>query len=210
MPNTLYLVESFEDEAYFYSVTKYMAQGDLLRHLVKTCVDGPMLESKVRRIIHQLVKAVAGFHSRGILHRDIKLDNILINGEGERIQVYLADLGSAIKFESPTDKTSFMIGTPGYMAPEMMRFKPFGLPYDIWSLGAVMYCLLSRSLPFWHQDQKERKRRVCKEPLDLEKSKCLSKISDDAKNLLHGMLTKNPDKRLTIDQVAAHPWFASL
>ena len=89
------------------------------------------------------MKAVAGLHARNILHRDIKLDNIMVSESVKGLRVHLADLGSAVKLSSPTATSTFMIGTPGYIAPEMLCFKPISLPYDIWSLGAIMYCLLT-------------------------------------------------------------------
>ena len=70
-----------------------------------------------------------------------------------------------------------------------------------------MFVLLTAQLPFWDNDRRERRRRVCKEALDLESDEIARELSPEAKDLLYGMLTKPADRRLTIDQVLAHPWF---
>ena len=118
----------------------------------------------------------------------------------------IADLGSAIKLNSATDTTSFQIGTPGYMAPEILRGKPYSFSVDIWSIGALMFVLLTAQLPFWDNNRRERRRRVCKEALDLEADPIASQLTPEAKDLLRGMLTKPVNQRLTIDQVLEHPW----
>jgi len=75
----------------------------------------------------------------------------------------------------------------------------YSFSVDIWSLGALAMMLLAATLPFWSEDRQELKRRACEEPLDLDSEERMSHISDSAKNLLHGMLTKCPRERLTID-----------
>lgn len=127
----------------------------------------------------------------------------------EDAQLRIADLGSAFKLDSAEGKSRFQIGTPGYMAPEILTGVAYSFSCDIWSIGALMLVLLTASLPFWDENRRERKRRVCSEVLDLEFDENSRKISPEAKDLLTGMLTKDMGKRLTINQVLIHPWFAS-
>ena len=117
----------------------------------------------------------------------------------EDAQLRIGDLGSAIKLRSATDTTRFQIGTPGYMAPEILRGHSYSFSCDIWSVGALMFVLLTAQLPFWDNDRRERRRRVCKEALDLESDEIARELSPEAKDLLYGMLTKPADRRLTID-----------
>lgn len=114
------------------------------------------------------------------------------------MQIKLGDMGSATKLESKDTKRAFKIGTMGYMSPEMLSGEPFGLPYDIWSLGSLFYCMLTFSLPFWDKDQKKWKKRVIEDTVDLSASKYFLRVSDEAKDLMLGMLEKDPDKRLNI------------
>ena len=111
----------------------------------------------------------------------------------------IADLGSAVKLQSADDSTNFMIGTPGYLAPEVMTGKDYSFSADIWSIGALMHALLTAKLPFYSSNRKEMKRRACTEPLDLETEAMLRRLSEPAKDLLNGLLRKDPSERLTVD-----------
>ena len=100
---------------------------------------------------------VQALHKKNILHRDIKLENILVTDQTEDTGVRIGDMGSAIQLDSPTGTTSFMIGTPGYIAPEMLLGEAYGLAYDVWAIGALMNALLTMELPFWVADLKQRR-----------------------------------------------------
>ena len=100
-----------------------------------------------------------------------------------------------------------MIGTPGYTAPEIFNGKNYSFSVDIWSIGSLMHALVSAKLPFYSESRMEMKRRTCTEPLDLDTDRRLRNLSEPAKDLLHGLLRKNPNTRLTIDQALAHEWF---
>jgi serine/threonine protein kinase len=100
---------------------------------------------------------VSALHKKNILHRDIKLENILVTDLTEDTGVRIGDMGSAIQLDSAAGTTDFMIGTPGYIAPEMLRGEGYGLAYDVWAIGALMHALLTMELPFWAQDSKQRR-----------------------------------------------------
>lgn len=130
-----------------------------------------------------------------------------MGGNAEDAALRLADFGSAVRLKSATDKATFKIGTPGYIAPEMISNKPYSFSVDIWSIGVIMHLLLTARVPFWEEERSKRNKRVCTEVLDLELDKYSRELSIEAKHLLYGMLTKDAGLRLTIDQVLAHPWF---
>lgn len=96
------------------------------------------------------------------------------------------------------------------MAPEILLGKAYNFSCDIYSIGALMFVLLTAQLPFWDNNRRERKRRVCNENLDLEADESSRILSPDAKDLLYGMLAKPVSERLTIDEVLAHPWFSGM
>ena len=83
----------------------------------------------------------------------------------------------------------------------------YGLQYDIWSLGALMFALITQRVPFYSNDRQQREVRVCREPLDTSSDPLLRRMSFEAKDLLHMMLAKDPNERYTILGVARHPWF---
>ena len=91
-----------------------------------------------------------------------------------------------------------MVGSLGYVAPEVFKREPYDVSADIWSLGALMLALISGELPFHEDDERELERRVCTEPLNLESSEETSSLSCEAKDLLHCMLRKCPLERITI------------
>ena len=126
---------------------------------------------------------------------------------GEEAKVRIADLGSAYKLQSPTDTSSFKIGTPGYVAPEILEGLPYSFGCDVWSLGCLLHVLLSATPPFWDEDRKERNRKVCNDPLDLQQNQYTAKLSDSCKEFLFLVLAKDPRQRPTIEQVFQHRWF---
>lgn len=122
VPGLLDLLDSFEDKDNFYTVTKYMPSCDLQKFLLGEKKKVRFSEAEVKEIMHQLVLAVKELHSKNVLHRDIKLSNILVSKDlqTKRLQVKLADFGSAKILASPTAKHEFSIGTMGFMAPEAL------------------------------------------------------------------------------------------
>ena len=153
---------------------------------------------------------VQALHKKNILHRDIKLENILVTDLTEDTGVRIADMGSAVRLDSATATTNFMIGTPGYIAPEMLLGEAYGLAYDVWAIGALMHALLTMELPFWAAESKQRRWKVCKEPFNAEANRFLKSISPEGKDLISGMLAKKVDDRYNINNVVGHPWFADI
>ena len=100
------LLECFEDDDSYYLVTPYMTGGDLFRYITKQ-PDQPLQERNVKRIIKQVLTGLKGLHSRNIIHRDIKIDNILMESLSEDAEVYIADVGSAAKLSSPEESCTF-------------------------------------------------------------------------------------------------------
>ena len=113
------MVDSYEDACNHYIVTKFMPAGDLLNYLQKQPVQ-PLTEVHAKKIIRQVLEALEDLHERRIVHRDIKVENILMSDLSESARVRIADFGSSIKLGSAEEKTSFRIGTPGYIAPEII------------------------------------------------------------------------------------------
>lgn len=134
---------------------------------------------------------MSGLHERKILHRDIKLSNFVVFRAGARIIINLADLGISVQLKDPSYNHLELIGTRGYMAPEMLLGSPYGLPSDVWALGVVLHTLLFNQRPFSNSDPEVSSMQIIYEPLDLTKNNNHELVSDKAKDLLHKLLTKN-------------------
>ena len=100
------MLECFDDDDSYYLVTPYMSGGDLFRYITKQ-PDQPLPEQQVKRIIKQVLTGLQSLHRRNFVHRDIKIDNILMESLSEDAEAFIADIGSAAKLSSPKERCSF-------------------------------------------------------------------------------------------------------
>lgn len=198
-PNVMQLYEVIATEQYIWMVSELCAGGELYDYLVENEV---LAEPEARRIFGQLCLAVAYVHSKGIVHRDLKLENILLD---ERCNVKLGDFGFTREFERKRLMETFC-GTTGYASPEMLAGKRYtGEEVDIWSLGVILYALLCGALPFDDDDESVMKDKILRG--DFELPECLS---EEAQDLITSILQQDPNKRPSIQAILAHPWFTKV
>ena len=129
-------------------------------------------------------------HSYGIVHRDLKLENVMMSDNSDVAVPKLVDFGLA-KLIGPSEKADEPFGTLGYVAPEVLRKDPYSFSADIWSIGCILYALLSGSLPFDHESQKETIRMTLEDKLEFDLP-CWKNVSDTCKDLIKQLLTKDP------------------
>lgn len=156
------------------------------------------------RIMRQVVSAVLYCHLNGIVHRDIKSDNILFAGQDINSAVKLIDFGISVKFEKDTklkDKT----GTVLYIAPEVISGS-YDEKCDIWSCGVLLYMMLCGQPPFYGTTRKEVMAKIKKGKFQF-KSKIWNVVSAEAKDLISQMLTLEPSERPSCREVLNHKWF---
>ncbi|KAJ1021179.1 hypothetical protein NDA16_003965 [Ustilago loliicola] len=198
-PNVMQLYEVIATEQYIWMVSELCAGGELYDYLVENEV---LAEPEARRIFGQLCLAVAYVHSKGIVHRDLKLENILLD---ERCNVKLGDFGFTREFERNRLMDTFC-GTTGYASPEMLAGKKYtGEQVDIWSLGVILYAFLCGALPFDDDDESLMKDKILR--CDFEIPDCLS---EEAQSLIASILQQDPSKRPSIEAILAHPWFTKM
>ena len=113
----------------------------------------PLHEARVCEIIQQIAQGIQDLHHLRIVHRDIKLANILMSDTSPEASVCIADFGSATKLRSRSDTLTWRIGTTGSIPPEIILGKPYSFSVDVWSLGCLMHCLLFASQPFQRKNQ---------------------------------------------------------
>ncbi len=126
---------------------EYMDGGDLQQYLEKRNFK-PVPTAVARSIVHQLCEALKYLHSHHIIHKDIKLENVMLQSSATSIQAKLADFGLSEIVQGTQDASGAKTGTEGYLAPEILAGKAYDTSSDIWSLGCLLFAMLTISLPF--------------------------------------------------------------
>ncbi|XP_063610743.1 serine/threonine-protein kinase 36-like [Penaeus indicus] len=193
-PNIVQMCDSFETENEVVAVSEYVP-GQLFQLLES---NGPLPEERVRQISCNLVSAIYYLHSHRILHRDIKPQNILISSSGE---AKLCDFGFSRKMGINTYVLTSIKGTPLYMAPELIEEKPYDHTADLWSLGCILFELLTGKPPFCTTSIVQLVKMVRTEPVHWPQG-----WSSDCTSFLQGLLEKDPADRLTWPDLLEHPW----
>jgi serine/threonine protein kinase len=161
-------------------VLEYMAGKDLFDYIAKR--DYVLPEERAKSIMFQIIQGVHYLHSFGIVHRDLKLENIMMSDQKEQASPKIVDFGLS-KIIGPNETANEPFGTLGYVAPEVLKKQPYTFSCDIWSLGCILYALLSGSLPFDHNDQKELMRMTMEDALKFDLP-VWDKVSMTCKGLL--------------------------
>lgn len=145
-PNILQLFHFFEDRTRVYLVSEFCPAGELYQHLQQRKSDGGIGEAEARSLFLSIVKGVDYLHEHGIIHRDLKLSNILLDAS---MTPKIADFGLAVRQNNPLcSEQKTLCGTPNYLAPEILLKRPYGAAADLWSLGCILYTLLAGRPPF--------------------------------------------------------------
>ncbi|VTJ79245.1 Hypothetical predicted protein [Marmota monax] len=174
---------------------EYASGGEVFDYLV---AHGRMKEKEARAKFRQIVSAVQYCHQKRIVHRDLKAENLLLDAD---MNIKIADFGFSNEFTLGSKLDTFC-GSPPYAAPELFQGKKYDGPeVDVWSLGVILYTLVSGSLPFDGQNLKELRERVLR-----GKYRIPFYMSTDCENLLKRFLVLNPIKRGTLEQIMKDRW----
>uniref|UniRef100_A0A8B9D9W8 non-specific serine/threonine protein kinase n=1 Tax=Anser cygnoides TaxID=8845 RepID=A0A8B9D9W8_ANSCY len=189
------LFEVIETEKTLYLVMEYASGGEVFDYLV---AHGRMKEKEARAKFRQIVSAVQYCHQKCIVHRDLKAENLLLDAD---MNIKIADFGFSNEF-TVGNKLDTFCGSPPYAAPELFQGKKYDGPeVDVWSLGVILYTLVSGSLPFDGQNLKELRERVLR-----GKYRIPFYMSTDCENLLKKLLVLNPIKRGSLEQIMKDRW----
>ncbi|QEU59291.1 hypothetical protein KDRO_B05580 [Kluyveromyces lactis] len=190
------LYEVIVTESRVWMVLEYCSGHELYEHLLK---EQRLSLEESKKLFSQIASAVYYAHELKCVHRDLKLENILLDGNGH---AKLTDFGFTREMATRSQLET-ICGTTVYMAPELIERKCYdGFKVDIWSLGIILYTMINGYMPFDEDDDIKTKLKIVNDELDFNQEW----ISDDAIDLIQGMLRKNPNERISLAQVLSHPF----
>ena len=199
----LKLLDIIENESYLYIMTELCKGGDLYSYLNQRSFKIP--EAKAANLIYKLAKSVNFLHALGIIHRDLKPENILMTDMTDEADLRISDFCICKRLE-PNETTNEIVGTLGYMAPEVLMGKEYSFSADIWGIGVITYLLLTGYLPFDDEEEdKEVIRKTLFESIPFYNDSWKN-ISSKAKEFVKKILKKDKEERITIDQILSDPW----
>jgi serine/threonine protein kinase len=197
--------EHFEDEGHYCLVMELMEGGELFDMIIEK---GHFNETEANKVMAPLFDAVIAAHKNGIVHRDLKPENLLLSDKNlNQATVKISDFGLA-RYVCPDNNVlaSTTCGTPGYVAPEILDNKKYDNRVDYWSLGVVMYIMLSGQPPFFHEDNFELFEMIKEGEFDMSGDIWENNVSDAGKDLIKKLLVVDPDQRLTDENILEHQW----
>lgn len=198
-PNIIRLYDVFETDQDISVVTELVRGGELFDYIIE---QGALSERDAAGIIRQVVSAVDYLHSQNVIHRDLKPENLLLTHRGPDAQIKLIDFGSSVNLQGGA--TTSLLGTLGYVAPEVLRAEPYTAAVDMWAVGVITFVLLCGCFPFNQTDLRASRKRDYK----LKFPKWASTLSDSSKEFIKSLLRYSPDKRATAAQALRHPWLS--
>jgi serine/threonine protein kinase len=201
--NIIRLYDFFDEAKFYYLVTELMDGGELFDRIVKKTYYN---EKEARDLIRILLFAIKHLHDQDIVHRDLKPENLLLASQKDDADIKLADFGFAARVEG-YNSLKTQCGTPGYVAPEILKNETYGKAVDMWSIGVITYILLGGYPPFHDENQAMLFRKIKNAQYQFHPD-YWDPVSSEAKDLITRLLKPNPLERLTVDEALSHEWLS--
>lgn len=200
-PGVIKFMDFIHESPNYYMVTELVEGGELFDRIVSK---EAYAEADARKVILTLLRVTEHLHSLGIVHRDYKPENLLLKSMDDDSDMRLCDFGFATlaKGRSLTQ----VVGTPGYMAPELLKDEVYGAEVDLWSTGVLLYILIEGAAPFYDEDPDLLDEQVKAAVLDFD-PEAWDPVSTEAKQLVQQLLQQDPENRITAAQALRHSWF---
>ncbi|KAJ1691914.1 hypothetical protein LUZ63_016069 [Rhynchospora breviuscula] len=203
-PNIVTLKDTYEDDGAVHLVMELCEGGELFDRIVAR---GHYTERAAAVVTKTIVEVVQMCHKHGVMHRDLKPENFLFGNKKETAPLKAIDFGLSVFF-TPGERFNEIVGSPYYMAPEVLK-RNYGPEVDVWSAGVILYILLCGVPPFWAETEQGVAQAIIRSVIDFKREPW-PRVSDNAKDLVRGMLNPDPKKRLTAQQVLDHPWLQNI
>ncbi|GAA5805668.1 kinase-like domain-containing protein [Helicostylum pulchrum] len=201
-PHIVSMHNLYESKDAVYIVTDLASGGELFQQLLKK---GSYTERDASNLTRQMLEGLLYLHERDIVHRDMKPENLLFQTIGDESSLMITDFGLSKILKAQDDILTTACGTPGYVAPEVLLQTGHNKPVDLWSVGVILFTLLSGYTPFWGEDQASLFESIMSGEYEYD-DEYWSDISNSAKNLIDRLLTFDPNKRITAEEALLHPW----
>ncbi|XP_061143066.1 peripheral plasma membrane protein CASK isoform X11 [Syngnathus typhle] len=211
-PHIVELLETYSSDGMLFMVFEFMDGADLCFEIVKRADAGFVYsEAVASHYMRQILEALRYCHDNNVIHRDVKPHCVLLASKENSAPVKLGGFGVAIQLGESGLVAGGRVGTPHFMAPEVVKREPYGKPVDVWGCGVILFILLSGCLPFY--GTKERLfEAICKgkyKSYNISTQmnpRQWSQISESAKDLVRRMLMLDPAERITVYEALNHPW----
>ncbi|KAJ8350399.1 hypothetical protein SKAU_G00255290 [Synaphobranchus kaupii] len=205
-PHIVELLETYSSDGMLYMVFEFMDGADLCFEIVKRADAGFVYsEAVASHYMRQILEALRYCHDNNVIHRDVKPHCVLLASKENSAPVKLGGFGVAIQLGESGLVAGGRVGTPHFMAPEVVKREPYGKPVDVWGCGVILFILLSGCLPFY--GTKERLfEAIIKGKYKVMNPRQWSHISESAKDLVRRMLMLDPAERITVYEALNHPW----
>ncbi|XP_077473752.1 peripheral plasma membrane protein CASK isoform X21 [Stigmatopora argus] len=204
-PHIVELLETYSSDGMLYMVFEFMDGADLCFEIVKRADAGFVYsEAVASHYMRQILEALRYCHDNNVIHRDVKPHCVLLASKENSAPVKLGGFGVAIQLGESGLVAGGRVGTPHFMAPEVVKREPYGKPVDVWGCGVILFILVSGCLPFY--GTKERLfEAICKGKNKMNPRQW-TQISESAKDLVRRMLMLDPAERITVYEALNHPW----
>uniref|UniRef100_A0A452UPH3 non-specific serine/threonine protein kinase n=1 Tax=Ursus maritimus TaxID=29073 RepID=A0A452UPH3_URSMA len=204
-PHIVELLETYSSDGMLYMVFEFMDGADLCFEIVKRADAGFVYsEAVASHYMRQILEALRYCHDNNIIHRDVKPHCVLLASKENSAPVKLGGFGVAMQLGESGLVAGGRVGTPHFMAPEVVKREPYGKPVDVWGCGVILFILLSGCLPFY--GTKERLFEGIIKGKYKMNPRQWSHISESAKDLVRRMLMLDPAERITVYEALNHPW----
>ena len=203
-PNVVHLIDHFENGENIFIVMEYIQGGNLSEYLRHKKFN--ITEKRAAELIYQICLGIEYLHKYGIMHRDLKPDNIMLTEDSDNGKIKIMDFGLS-KILGSKESASEGFGTLIYVSPEVLIRKPYNKEVDIWSIGIILYYILSGDLPYF--DKKDNQEKIAKtivfKDVKFPKKK-FGNRSEEAIDLIKKCLTKEPKDRIKVEGILQSEW----